>query len=113
MERVAEQHQSRDRQGGIGGRDLRSDSPTHRLATDEQGALRRGELSVYRRNDGSVTRLEDRRAIRNASAMFRVGKVEGDHIHAEGRDGAGEVDHERAALTGAGAVPEDQRAERR
>ena len=100
VERVAEQHQARDRQRRIGGRDLRGDSPAHRLAADEQArASALGSSSVHRCNHRAVTRLEDRRAIRNASALFRVGKVEGDHVHAEGRDGAGEVDHERAALT--------------
>ena len=47
--------------------------------------------------------------IREPASLFRVEKIEGDEVEAERGERARVVDHERAALAGAGAVREDER----
>jgi hypothetical protein len=45
--------------------------------------------------------------------LFHVGKVEGDHIHAEAEMARAKSTMNVAALTGAGAMPEDHVAPER
>ena len=109
MQRIAEQHEPGDRQLRIGGRDLRRDAPAHRLAADEQRAPRRVDRGAHRVDHRAIAGFERRRAIRNLAPLLGVEKIEGDDVDAERGQRVREVDHERAALAGAGAVPEDQR----
>ena len=87
----------------------RGDAAAHGLAADEQRPLRAVDLRADRVDDRAITRLERRRAIRNPPALLGVEEVEGDDVDAQRRQPAGEVDHEGAALAGAGAVSEDER----
>src|SRR5476651_517561 len=108
MQRVAEQHEAGEWQLRIRGRHLCRDAPAHRLAADEERALRARQLRANRVDDRAITRLERRRAIRNLPPLLGVEKIEGDDVDAQRRQRVCEVDHERAALPGAGAMPEDE-----
>src|SRR5206468_1778151 len=92
----------------IRGGDLRRDASTHRLAADAEETPRALEFCADRGDYIAIARLEHRRAIRNLPPLLDVWKVEGDDVQAEVRQRIGEVDHERAALAGAGAVRQYQ-----
>src|SRR5437870_6442391 len=109
VQRITEQHDAGDaeRLGILRCREMRGDAAAHRLAADEN--LVASEVLARRGNRRAVARVERRRAIRHAPFLFGVQKVEGQDVDAALREGAREIDHERALLRRAGAVREDER----
>ena len=70
----------------------------------------RFDFAAHRFDDASVARFEQRTAIRNlAASRSMYGKSNVIDVEAACREAGRARDHEGAALTGAGAVREDQR----
>ena len=83
MKRIAEQHEARERQAGVGGRDLRRDAAAHRFPADEERVPRAVHVIAHGVDDGAVAGFEHRRAIGQLALLLGVEKVEGDDVGAE------------------------------
>src|SRR5262249_40569247 len=74
----------------------------------EERLLRHGGLPADGVDHRPITRVERGSPIRYPASLCRVEKIESDDVEAEAGERAGAVDHPRASLTRAGAVPEDE-----
>src|SRR5437867_13030517 len=89
------------------GRQVRGHPAAEGLAANEQTAVGTNPLPRLG-NRLSKGRLEHRRLVRNAALLRHVREVEGDDVEATLREPPRDRHHERVALTGAGAVGEDE-----
>jgi len=109
MQRIAEQHHAGDaeRFGVIGRCEMRGDAASHRLAADEHRVA--AEMPTRRVDGSAVARIEHVGPVRKPAALLGVQKVESHDVDAACGEPPREVDHERAVLSGAGAVREYER----
>jgi hypothetical protein len=109
VQRIPKQHDSIDGQRPIRRGHVRRDTSAHRLATDEQMLVGARDRFARARDHLRIAHLEHRLTIGNPAALLHVGKIEREDIDAERRECLRERHHERAALSDAGAVSENQR----
>ena len=109
MQGISEQDEAGETQLRVRGGDLRGDPSAHGFAADDQAPPRALHLRAHTVDDRPITTLEHRRPIRDPPALLGVEKIERDDVDAQRGQRARKIDHERAALSRAGTVPQNQR----
>ena len=113
MQRISERHDTRDAQLPvvIRGSEMGGDAPAHRLAADKHPVA--SEVLACLRDRLSITRFEDVGAIGHAAMPLGVQEIERHDVDASPGKPARELHHERALLSGSGAVRQHERGHRR
>src|SRR5437773_2749706 len=106
---ISKENETADWKTGIGCRNLRRDPAAHRLSAQEEEPACAVHFVANRVDDRAVALFEDGPAVGAPPSLFRVKKIERDDVEAEVGERVREIDDERAALTRACAVSQDQR----
>src|SRR2546423_1351376 len=106
MQRITEKDQAVNVLAVSGG-DLRRDSPTHRLAADNQPIALQFLVLDDRVDDRAITCFQARCGVGNLAALLGVKKIESDNVESAFGQAAREQTHKAAQLVRARAVAEN------